>query len=277
MKSKKASTIILGLVFLVGLSVLLYPTISDYVNQFSASHAIAGYDKALSNMSEADYALLLDTTKTYNRDLASGNQHFVNGAPENEAYRELLNITGNSMMGYVEIKKLHVTLPIFHGTSEETLQTGVGHLEGSSIPVGGESTHAVLTGHRGLPSAKLFTDLDRMEKGDLFTITVLNEVLTYEVDQISIVEPTDISQLKIIPGEDHVTLVTCTPYAVNTHRLLVRGVRVDGPASDVHVAADAALIDPMLVAPALAAPILIILLIVLLTRTKKSGAKKNKK
>ncbi|WP_125141776.1 class C sortase [Clostridium transplantifaecale] len=268
MNKRKFSNLLLGLVFFAGLVILMYPSISDYINQFTASHAIAGYVEALSEMPREEYDRILESADEYNKKLGYGD--FVDGASEDEEYKSLLNVTGTGMMGYIEIKKLKVNLPIYHGTSENILQHSAGHLEGSSLPVGGEGTHAVITGHRGLPTAKLFTDLDRMEQGDLFTLSIMNETLTYEVDRISIVKPEDVSELAIVPGEDHVTLVTCTPYAVNTHRLLVRGVRTDGP-STLHISADAIQIDPILVAPVVAAPILLVLFIFLIVSTGKPG------
>lgn len=274
MKKNKRSNIILILVFLIGLIVLLYPTISDYINQFHATHAISGYVEKLGGMSKEEEDTLRGAAQEYNKKLEGG--RFIDGASSDPEYQSLLNVTGDGMMGYVEIKKLKVDLPIYHGTSESILQHSIGHLEGSSLPVGGTGSHAVLTGHRGLPSAKLFTDLDQMEVGDTFTVNILNETLTYEVDKISIVLPEDVTELLPDPEQDYITLVTCTPYAVNTHRLLVRGVRIDGPSS-VHVAADAIQIDPMLVAPAIAAPILVILLICLLVGTGKTDKRKDLK
>lgn len=224
-------------------------------------------------MSQEEYERILGDADEYNRQMDYG--AFVNGAAQDETYKSLLNVTGDGMMGYIEIRKLKVNLPIYHGTSEAVLQHSAGHLEGSSLPVGGDDTHAVITGHRGLPTAKLFTDLDRLEVGDTFTLNIMNETLTYEVDRISIVTPEDVSELAVIPGEDHVTLVTCTPYAVNTHRLLVRGARIEGPRV-MHIPADAIQIDPVLVAPVLAAPMLLILLIYLIVSTGKSTAGKRK-
>lgn len=274
MKKGKLSTILLIVVFLIGLAVLLYPTISNYINQFSASHAIANYDNALSNISQTRYGEILSAAEDYNRGLAGG--RFWNGEPTDPEYLAQLNLTGNGMMGYVEIRQLKLSLPIYHGTAERVLQHDTGHLEGSSLPVGGTGAHAVITGHRGLPGAKLFTDLDAMEVGDTFTIVVLNEVLTYEVDQIAIVEPNDVSKLDLVPGKDHVTLVTCTPYAVNTHRLLVRGVRIEGLAVR-NVSADATQIDPLLVVPILAVPILLVLLVwsVAVTGNRRGQKKRN--
>lgn len=273
MKRHRLSNIILGIVFLTGFGILMYPAISDYINQFSASHAISGYVEALGGMSREEYERLMADAREYNKQMNHGG--FVNGAARDETYKSLLNVTGNGMMGYIEIRKLKVNLPIYHGTSEAVLQHSAGHLEGSSLPIGGNGTHAVITGHRGLPTAKLFTDLDRLEEGDAFTLNIMNETLTYEIDRISIVTPEDVSELTVIPEEDHVTLVTCTPYAVNTHRLLVRGVRVEGPRT-LHIPADAIQIDPILVAPVVAAPMLLILLIYLIVSTGKSSAGKRK-
>lgn len=270
---KHLSTIILISVFLVGLSVLLYPTVSNYLNQSNATHAIGNYDQVLNSMGAEENGSLLARAQEYNRGLAAHPPRLVNGAPQGEDYRALLDVTGNGMIGYLTIKRLGVMLPIYHGTSERVLSSAAGHLEGSSLPVGGASTHAVITGHRGLPAAKLFTDLDQLEIGDTFTVTVLNQTLTYEVDQIKIVLPEETDDLAILPGEDHVTLVTCTPYAVNTHRLLVRGVAVDAP-HQMRIAADAVQIDPVIVAPCIAAPLLLILLCFLLFSgrgTKKQG------
>lgn len=266
MKKGNLSTVLLIAVFFVGLAILTYPALSNYINQFHASHAIANYDEALNTMSQEEYDAILAAAEAYNRSPAVGK--FINGAPESSDYLSQLNLAGSGMIGYVEIRKLGVSLPIYHGTAEHTLQEGAGHLEGSSLPIGGAGTHAVITGHRGLPTAKLFTDLDRLEVGDTFQIIVMNEVLTYEVDQISIVLPEDVSKLTVVPGEDYVTLVTCTPYAVNTHRLLVRGTRIEGRET-LRVAADAVQIDPLLVAPVVAAPILLALLAYILLRSRK--------
>ncbi|MBC8546847.1 class C sortase [Clostridiaceae bacterium NSJ-31] len=268
---KHLSTIILITVFFVGLSVLLYPTVSNYLNQSNATHAIGNYDQVLNSMGDEENGKLLARAQEYNCELAAHPPRLVNGEPEGEDYRALLDVTGNGMIGYLTIKRLGVMLPVYHGTSERVLSSAAGHLEGSSLPVGGASTHAVITGHRGLPAAKLFTDLDQLEIGDTFTVTTLNQTLTYEVDQIKIMLPEETDDLAILPGEDHVTLVTCTPYAVNTHRLLVRGVAVDAP-HQMRIAADAVQVDPVIVAPCVAAPLLLILLCFLLFSGR--GAKK---
>ena len=183
----------------------------------------------------------------------------------------MLDISDNGIMGYIEIPSIKCSLPIYHGVDEAVLQIAVGHIEWTSLPVGGESTHCVLSGHRGLPSAKLFTNLDQLVVGDIFIMRVLDETLTYEVDQIRIVEPQDVEALKIVPGEDLCTLVTCTPYGVNTHRLLVRGHRVENQtdAAMIYVTADAMQIEPVLVAPIVATPMLLLLLVWLMIRYRK--------
>lgn len=269
-RKMKKSTLFLIVVFCAGLSLLLYPTLSDYWNSFHQTRAIAGYTEAVEKLDEEDYEKYLEDARAYNAALA-GSRNFSRTAPPGVPYEDLLNVTGSGIMAYIEIPSIRVSLPVYHGTEDTILQVAIGHLEGTSLPVGGPDTHCVVSGHRGLPSAKLLTDLDRMVEGDIFQIHVLNEVLTYEVDQIRIVEPDDISLLKIEDGQDLCTLVTCTPYGINSHRLLVRGHHIENPAS-VSVAADAVQIDPMLVAPALAAPILLLMLIrVLIGSGKKKG------
>ena len=223
---KNLSTIILILIFLVGLSVMLYPSVSDAVNRKHQSRAVAGYAEEVEQLSDADYQTYFDAADAYNRQLNTTPNAFYK--PDLvSGYAQTLDISGTGIMGYITIPKISVELPIYHGTDEGVLQVAAGHLEGSSLPVGGAGTHAVISAHRGLPSAKLFTNLDELEVGDRFTITVLNRVLTYEVDQISIVLPTEIDQLLPTEGMDYVTLMTCTPYGINTHRLLVRGKRVE--------------------------------------------------
>ena len=254
---KNLSTIILILIFLVGLSVMLYPSVSDAVNRKHQSRAVAGYAEEVEQLSDADYQTYFDAADAYNRQLNTTPNAFYK--PDLvSGYAQTLDISGTGIMGYITIPKISVELPIYHGTDEGVLQVAAGHLEGSSLPVGGAETHAVISAHRGLPSAKLFTNLDELEVGDRFTITVLNRVLTYEVDQISIVLPTEIDQLLPTEGMDYVTLMTCTPYGINTHRLLVRGKRVETTESQKHirVAADAFRIEPIIVAPILAIPML---------------------
>jgi sortase A len=259
---KNLSTIILILIFLVGLSVMLYPSVSDAVNRKHQSRAVASYAEEVEQLSDADYQTYFDAADAYNRQLNTTPNAFYK--PDLvSGYAQTLDISGTGIMGYITIPKISVELPIYHGTDEGVLQVAAGHLEGSSLPVGGAGTHAVISAHRGLPSAKLFTNLDELEVGDRFTITVLNRVLTYEVDQISIVLPTEIDQLLPTEGMDYVTLMTCTPYGINTHRLLVRGKRVETTESQKHirVAADAFRIEPIIVAPILAIPMLLAALV----------------
>ena len=259
---KNLSTIILILIFLVGLSVMLYPSVSDAVNRKHQSRAVAGYAEEVEQLSDADYQTYFDAADAYNRQLNTIPNAFYKSDLVS-GYAQTLDISGTGIMGYITIPKISVELPIYHGTDEGVLQVAAGHLEGSSLPVGGAGTHAVISAHRGLPSAKLFTNLDELEVGDRFTITVLNRVLTYEVDQISIVLPTEIDQLLPTEGMDYVTLMTCTPYGINTHRLLVRGKRVETTESQKHirVAADAFRIEPIIVAPILAIPMLLAALV----------------
>ena len=259
---KNLSTIILILIFLVGLSVMLYPSVSDAVNRKHQSRAVAGYAEEVEQLSDADYQTYFDAADAYNRQLNTIPNAFYK--PDLvSGYAQTLDISGTGIMGYITIPKISVELPIYHGTDEGVLQVAAGHLEGSSLPVGGAGTHAVISAHRGLPSAKLFTNLDELEVGDRFTITVLNRVLTYEVDQISIVLPTEVDQLLPTEGMDYVTLMTCTPYGINTHRLLVRGKRVETTESQRHirVTADVFRIEPIIVAPILAIPMLLAALV----------------
>ena len=277
---KTVSTILLLLVFLVGLSLLLYPTFSDWWNSLHQSRAVTGYAEQVASLSDELYDQLLAEARAYNETLVGKSGRFTLSDEELEEYEQLLSVEDTQVIGYVQIEKIDVYLPIYHGASSAVLQVGVGHLEGSSLPVGGESTHSVISGHRGLSSARLFTDLDQLEEGDTFVITVLDETFTYEVDQIRIVEPTDYSELAIVEGEDYCTLMTCTPYGINTHRLLIRGHRVEneGTVSTVRVTADAMQIEPITVAPLVAVPLLLLLLIGLLIRTRKqkSSRKGNK-
>lgn len=268
---KKFSTFFLIIMFLIGLSLLLYPSFSDYWNSLHQTRAIAGYAETIAQVDDERYEALLTEADDYNRALVQteGNPLIMTDAKRAE-YESLLDMSGG-IMGYIEIPKIKVSLAIYHDTSESALQIGVGHIPGTSLPVGGESTHCVLSGHRGLPSARLFTDLDEMEEGDLFMLHVLDETLTYEVDQIRIVEPWEVETLRITEGMDYCTLVTCTPYGINTHRLLVRGHRVENQeeTKSVRVTADAIRVEPVIVAPLAAVPMLLLLLAVLLVKTRK--------
>lgn len=223
-----AFTILLSGVMLAGIGLLLYPTVSDLWNSYHQTKAIITYAKDVSDAGEETCAALWDAAEAYNARLAGKESRSSELSEEERAdYERQLSITENSPMGFVEIPDIRVSLPIYHGTSEGVLQKAIGHIEGSSLPIGGKSTHAVISGHRGLPSARLFTDLDKLEEGDLFFLHVLGKTLTYEVDQILTVEPDELEALEIVPGQDYCTLVTCTPYGINSHRLLVRGNRTE--------------------------------------------------
>ena len=268
MKKKKGNyiTLLLFLILLAGLSLLLYPSVSDYWNSLHQTRAIATYAEEVANLNQDQYDEIWAAAESYNASLTDRVNAYLLSDAQKEEYQQLLNVSGLGVMGYIEIPSIDCSLPIYHGTEESVLQIAVGHLEWSSLPVGGESTHCVLSGHRGLPSAKLFTNLDKLREGDIFLLRILDEVLTYEVDQILIVEPQEVGALQIVEGQDYCTLVTCTPYGINTHRLLVRGHRIDNveEAKTVRVTADAIQIEPLLVAPVVAIPILLLLLILLL-------------
>ena len=271
---KHLSTVILILVFLIGLSLLLYPTVSDYWNALHQSRVISEYTAQVADLDDDRYERLWADARRYNETLPQKADRYELSQAEREEYEGLLNVSGTGVIGYIEIPKIGCSLPIYHGTDEAVLQIALGHIEGSSLPVGGAGTHCVISGHRGLPSAKLFTDLDKMAEGDEFTLRVLDQALTYEVDQIRIVEPYELDALEIEAGKDYCTLVTCTPYGINSHRLLVRGHRVEHrETAAIRVTGDAMKIEPMVVVPLVAAPLLLILLIILLvgTRRKRRG------
>jgi sortase A len=267
-------TILLVVTLLAGVSLLLYPTVSDYWNSFHQTRAIAGYSEAVENLDDDQYAAIKEAAVAYNKALLNRNSNYELTEEELEEYESMLDVSGNGVMGYVDIPEIQCELPIYHGTDEAVLQVAVGHLNWTSLPIGGEGTHCVLSGHRGLKSARLFTDLDRLAEGDIFTLTVLDEVLTYEVDQIRIVEPNEVNDLAIEAGKDYCTLMTCTPYGINTQRLLVRGHRIENleDYSSVRVSSDAVQIEPLIVAPIVAIPLLLIMLIILL-RPRKSSKK----
>ena len=272
MKKGSFLTIVLILFLIVGLSLMLYPWFSNYWNNLHQTKAIANYDAVVSQMTKEDCTHVFEDAEKYNNALR--NIRFpLMYYDEVSGYDEALNIGGNGIMGYIRIDKIGVELPVYHGIDETVLQVAVGHIEGTSLPIGGESTHCALSAHRGLPSARLFTDLDKMEIGDVFTLTIIDRVLTYQVDCIQTVEPENIEPLYVEEGEDYCTLVTCTPYGVNSHRMLVRGTRIENEKqlSDIRVTADAALIDPLLVAPFVAAPILLVLFILLMIPKPKKN------
>ena len=263
---KHLSTIILILIFLVGLCLVLYPTVADYWNSLHQSRAIATYAEEVAHIDTEKYTAVWLAAVAYNQNLRKRDNIFLLSDTQKAQYDELLNIGGNGVMGYIEIPAIGVSLPVYHGTDEAVLQIAIGHLEWTSLPVGGESSHCVVSGHRGLPSAKLFTNLDQLQVGDTFLSRILDETLTYEVDQIKIVLPNETDDLLIQGGKDLCTLVTCTPYGVNSHRMLVRGHRVENAeiAKTIRVTADAMQIEPLIVAPLVAIPMLLILLLMVL-------------
>ena len=268
---KHGTTILLVIVFLVGLSLLLYPSFSDWWNSMHQSRAVASYVEQVAAIDKKQYEDIWKAARQHNQELLERDNPFVLEEERINAYEQLLNLGGTGVMGYVEIPQIGVTLPIYHGTDEAVLQIAVGHLEWTSLPVGGESTHSVISGHRGLPSAKLFTDLDKLVEGDIFIFRVLDEILTYEIDQILIVEPHEVQNLQVEEGKDLCTLLTCTPYGINSHRLLVRGHRVENTeeAKVVRVTSDAVQIDPVIVAPVVALPMLLMLFIILMIPKRK--------
>ena len=275
MKKGTFTNILLILVLLAGLSLLLYPSFADWWNSRTQSEAIASYTQQIAVMDDDQYKSIWDSAIFYNQTLLERTNTFKLTDEQRASYHSELNLAGRGIMGYIEIPMIDVHLPIYHGTSDTVLQVAVGHLDWTSLPTGGESTHSVLSGHRGLPSAKLFTDLDQMREGDLFMLHILDETLTYEVDQIHIVEPQDTDELLIQQGKDLCTLVTCTPYGVNSHRMLVRGHRVANLEEVVvhRVTADAIQIDPLIVAPIVAVPLLILMFILLMVFDRE-GKKK---
>ena len=259
---------VLGLA--VGAGLLLYPSVANYWNSFHQTQAIMAYSDAVSQMDTADYERILSDAKEYNKKLGKTGIQWVLSDAQKAEYQKQLQIGTSDVMGYVSIPKIHVKLPLYHGTEENVLQTSIGHLEQTSLPVGGKNSHCSVSGHRGLPSARLFTDIVDLKEGDTWTMTVLNETVTYEVDQIRIVEPEDLSNLQIEKGKDLATLITCTPYGINTHRLLVRGHRIPNADGDANLTADAIQIEPIYIAPFLAAPILVALLAILLITTRRA-------
>ena len=270
------STIILVITFFVGVGIFFYPSVSDWWNSMHATQAIAGYVSVMEEMSTEEKEEILEAAKNYNSKLQNG-VDFVLSDEEYAEYESLLNVTGTGIMGYIQISAIGVNLPIYHSVDEGVLQIAVGHIPGSSLPVGGERTHAILSGHRGLPSAKLFSDLDQIVEGDTFTVNILSQTTTYMVDQIRIVLPEETDELAIQPGRDYCTLVTCTPYGVNTHRMLVRGKRIENIAGEVVVVAEAVRIPNYVVIPAVGIPLLFLTLTIMLIVSGFTGRKKTKK
>lgn len=265
-KKNTITTIILIIVFVMGLFLVMYPTVSEWLNSWHQSRAIVSYEKQSMELYEKTYETMLEEAKNYNQTLVEDADRFHMTDDEREKYKEYLCVPNTDVMGYIEIEKINCRLPIYHGTGEGFLQIGVGHMEGTSLPIGGESTHAVLSGHSGLPSARLFTDLDQLEEGDTFRIYVLNEILEYEVDQIVVVEPDEVDELAIVEGKDYCTLITCTPYGINTHRLLVRGHRVETTEASNAEQADTK--DELILIFAAIVFILLVIAVILLIRRK---------
>ena len=287
-KSHRLSNFILVLILLVGMGIVAYPSFSEYWNNLHQSRAIMGYAQRVAELTNEEYEAIWSAALEYNRQLLDmPNRWLIEKDEELSAeYAEQLNADGTGNMGFISIPKINVELPIYHGTSDEILQTSIGHITGTSLPAGSThsdeenyekpdyASHSVLSGHRGLPSARLFSDLDAMEVGDIFYLTILDQTLTYEVDKITVIEPEDLTEMEILPGRDLCTLMTCTPYGINTHRLLVRGTRIENEKKrlDVRLTADGIKIDPLYVAPFIAVPVLVLMVFWVLIMT--SGSRK---
>ena len=287
-KSHRLSNFILVLILLVGMGIVAYPSFSEYWNNLHQSRAIMGYAQRVAELTNEEYEAIWSAALNYNRQLLDlPNRWLIEKDEELSAeYAEQLNADGTGNMGFISIPKINVELPIYHGTSDEVLQTSIGHITGTSLPAGSThsdeenyekpdyASHSVLSGHRGLPSARLFSDLDAMEVGDIFYLTILDQTLTYEVDKITVIEPEDLTEMEILPGRDLCTLMTCTPYGINTHRLLVRGTRIENEKKrlDVRLTADGIKIDPLYVAPFIAVPVLVLMVFWVLIMT--SGSRK---
>lgn len=270
-KKKKGtlSTVLLVVIMLAGVGVLAYPSVSDWWNSMHATQAIAGYVEAVESLSKEEKEAIFAKAREYNESLPNG-VNFNISEEQYAEYASILDITGTGIMGYIQIQSIGVNLPVYHGVDEGILQIAVGHIPGSSFPIGGERTHAVMSGHRGLPSAKLFSDLDKLGEGDVFTVTVLDETFTYMVDQIRIVLPEETDELGIVEGKEYATLVTCTPYGINSHRILMRGHRIaniDGKATP----AEAVRIPTYIVIPAVGIPLLFIALAIMLIYYRRKG------
>lgn len=259
---KRLSTICLVFTFFVGLAIMLYPVISDAWNAHTQSRAVASYEGTVGAMDRTTRENMLSLAEQFNEKLAADKTLFLHPESVSGEYESILNVSGTGVMGVVKIPKINVELPIYHTTAESVLQIGAGHLEGTSFPIGGKSTHAVVSGHRGLPSSRLFTDLDKLEEGDIFSFTVLDQTVTYQIDQIRIVEPSAVDDLQIVDGQDLATLFTCTPYGINSHRLLLRGHRIPNDAPVLNVAAEAVKVDPLMALPAVGLPMLVVILVI---------------
>ena len=271
MKKSKIG-LVLVLMLLVGVCGLLYPSVSQYWNTKTQSRAVSNYQDILASIKPEDFTAYFEAADQYNQDLNALTFPLLDYGKLGN-YEQTLAVSGNGIMGFITIPKIGIELPIYHSIRTEVLNIACGHLEGTSLPVGGESTHCVLSAHRGLPHAKLFTDLDKLEVGDTFQITVLDRTLTYQIDQIKVVRPNEVNDIQIVEGEDLCTLLTCTPYGINSHRLLVRGTRIENAAPKLYVTSNAYKIDSLVATPVVAAPILLILLIVLMVKYRDTGSK----
>ena len=264
--------IFLVLMLFIGVCGLLYPSVSQYWNSKTQSRAVANYQDILASIKPEDYTAYFAEADRYNRDLYAL-EFPLTDHYQLDNYDEILDVSGSGVMGFITIQKIGIELPVYHGIAPEILNIACGHLPGTSFPIGGESVHTVLSAHRGLPHAKLFTELDKMELGDTFVLTVLDRTMTYQVDQIKVVRPDEIDDIQIVPGKDLCTLITCTPYGVNSHRLLVRGTRIENAAPVLYVTSNAYRIDSLVATPVVAAPILLILLIILMVKYRDKGSK----
>ena len=290
-KNHRVSNLVLVLILLTGAAIMAYPSFSEYWNSLHQSRAIMGYAQRVAELTNEEYETIWSAALDYNERLLKLPNRWLVDHDENlkADYETQLNADGTGNMGYITIPKINVNLPLYHGTADSVLQTSIGHIAGTSLPAGSThsneedflipdfASHCVLSGHRGLPSARLFSDLDAMEIGDIFYLTILDQTLTYEVDKITVIEPEDMSELEIIPGKDLCTLMTCTPYGINTHRLLVRGSRIENEKKklNVRITADGLRIDPLYVAPFIAVPVLILMVLWVLVMT--SGRRKNRR
>lgn len=271
---RKILTLFACMMFGLGLSLILYPTVSNFINEKNQSRVILEYEQELASMQKNDYERFWRDAETYNQLVQSNffpdSEEDITG---NSDYYSALNVGDSGVMGYLQIPKINLRLPVYHGISDEVLQTSIGHMPQTSLPIGGKNTHAVFSGHRGLPSARIFTDLDQLETGDIFYLYILDRVLAYQVDQILTVEPWDTGSLQIVPKEDYTSLTTCTPYGINTHRLLIRGKRIsydDNPSQKVQVPSDAVQLDALQAFPIFAAPFLLIFIVYILYKIRKS-------
>lgn len=260
-KQSRIITAVLVLALIAGICIVAYPSFSNYWNTFHQSRAVAGYAEAVAAMDPAEYEAIFEAAEEYNENLAENGFQWRMTEAQQAEYDRQLSVDDSGIMGYIDVPKMNIMLPIYHGTDEAVLQIAIGHLAGTSLPIGGANTHSSVSGHRGLPSARLFTDLDKMAEGDTWTVNVLDRTFTYQVDQIRIVDPVDLSNLQLEEGKDYCTLITCTPYGINTHRLLVRGHRIPNAQGDANTVADALLIAPVYVAPFIAVPIVILVII----------------